>query len=789
MRALVLGGLAGVLLLQHQPVLPAWPGAMLGLVLLLALLLARYGKRVANARATRLGYWLLCLLCAAALGFYWAATLAAHTLSQRLASELEGRDLLLQGVVSDLPSRFEGGERFAFTVEQVQGNRAAVPTKLILGWYDGRPVRAGERWQFWVRLQRPHGNANPFGFDYELWLLEQRVRATGYVREHADNRRLAHFVPGVGTTLAATREALRERIYHALPDARYAGVLVALVVGDQRAIRQSDWALFNQTGVGHLMSISGLHITMLAGLAAVLAGFLWRRSLFTGGLWPLYLPTPKVMALAAAGMAVLYVALAGFGIPAQRTLIMLLVMALALWLNRIGSVSQMLAVALALVLLFDPWAVLWPGFWLSFGAVGLIVYAVSARTARYRQRWQRQLYAGVRTQAVITLGLLPLTLLLFAQYSVIGPLANALAIPLISFVVTPLALLGSLLPAPLSALVLGLAHMVLQWLIGVLGTMEQWPLALWRAPRPDWPVFGLAVLGTLWLLAPRGWPVRWLGGVLCLPLLLGRASAPQHGQLWVTAFDVGQGQALLLETARHRLLFDAGPAYSAQSDGGTRVILPYLAARGITGLDGLIISHRDTDHAGGAASIVQAMPLGWLVSSLEAGHPLLKAVPQPLRCQAGQRWHWDGVEFAILHPPATSYAESGLKPNAKSCTLKVITQYGSILLPADLEAAQEKALVAQQPQQLKSDVLLVPHHGSGTSSSSDFLQAVAPKLAIVQVGWRNRYHHPKPEVMARYRQLGIETLRTDQAGAVQLFFAPQWQVLAYRRERVRYWQE
>ena len=460
MRCAILGFAGGAAYLQTLAALPGRT-AMAGCVALALLLLLALRGPVRGLAAGAL------------LGFAWAALIATVALAPQLAREDEGRDVTLVGTIDSLPYRFEQGVRFNFAVEQVVNSTMLVPPRVSLAWYAGfragaqqvgavsevGAVQPGERWQLTVRLQRPHGNANPFGFDYEVWQLEQGVRATGYVRpEGGKNRRLDAFVFSLRNLIEHCRAVLRERILRALPGKPYAGVIVALVVGDQRAIEQSDWLIFNRTGISHLISISGLHITMIAGVFALLASSLWRRSFFTRAQLPLLLPAQKVAALAGAGVALLYVLLAGFGIPAQRTLYMLSVVAAALWSGRITNVSHVLCAALGVVLLFDPWAVLWPGFWLSFGAVAVILFATVGRTGAAQAGWWNAVKLGAHTQYVVTLGLVPLTMLLFAQVSLVSPIANALSIPLVSFVVTPLALAGAMLPAPVSNVLLGVAH-------------------------------------------------------------------------------------------------------------------------------------------------------------------------------------------------------------------------------------------------------------------------------------------------------------------------------------------
>ncbi|MES2130129.1 MAG: ComEC/Rec2 family competence protein, partial [Pseudomonadota bacterium] len=508
MRFAVLSFVVGVSLLQASAELPS-----------LAFLCVALGACLCLALAGR-GLW-RAIPCALICGFAWAALLAHFALAPELAKGDEGRDVTLVGTIDSLPFVFDDGVRFNFAVEQVKGAPFKMPPRVSLAWYAGfrnarqevGAVQPGERWQLTVRLQRPHGNANPYGFDYEVYLLEQGVRATGYVRpDDGANRRLDSFVFSFGNVVERCRAALRERILRALAGKQYAGVIVALVVGDQRGIEQSDWRIFNRTGIGHLISISGLHITMVAGLCAWCASALWRRSRSL----PLRLPAQKVAALAGAATALLYVLLAGFGVPAQRTLYMLCVVAVALWYGRLTSVSHVLCAALGVVVLLDPWAVLWPGFWLSFGAVATILFASVGRVGVPKGYWRAALHTGVRTQYAVTVGLVPLTMLLFAQVSLVSPLANAIAIPLVSFVVTPLALVGSVLP---TSVPLQFAHLCIEGLAWLLTQMAALPMATWNAPTPGAWVFALALAGTLWMLAPRGWPLRWIGVVSWLPLL------------------------------------------------------------------------------------------------------------------------------------------------------------------------------------------------------------------------------------------------------------------------------
>ncbi|MDQ2820522.1 MAG: DNA internalization-related competence protein ComEC/Rec2 [Pseudomonadota bacterium] len=779
MRCAILGFVAGAALLQTFAALPA-DAVLIALASSALLALTWYRHLVVQ------------IVVGTVFGLCWAALLAGLALAPHLAIADEGRDLTIVGTVDSLPYAFAQGARFNFLVEHVIGDGAVLPPKIALAWYASATdqpavIQPGERWRVTVRLQRPHGNANPGGFDYEVWLLEQGVRATGYIRPAAGDRRIDAFVPRFGTLVERCRAMLRDRILLALAGRPYAGVIVALVIGDQRSIPQSDWEVFNRTGIGHLISISGLHITMIAGLAALLASMLWRRSFFTHAQLPLLLPAQKVAALAGAAVAVLYVLLAGFGVPAQRTLYMIVVVAAALWCGRIARVSHVLCTALGVVVLLDPWAPLWPGFWLSFGAVAAILYASSGRVRSPARGWRAAFQAGAHTQYVVTLALAPMTMLLFAQVSLASPLANAFAIPLLSFVVTPLALLGSLAPAPMSTGLLLAAHGVVQamaWLLELLSGMR-W--AVWTAPAAGFSTCVLAIAGVLWMLAPRGWPLRWLGALAWLPLLAQLPGHPAAATFTVTAFDVGQGMALLVETEHHRLLYDTGPAYSPESNGGSRVIAPYLHARGIAALDGLIVSHSDVDHVGGALALLQAVQIDWVASSLWLNHPVVLAAHRHVRCLAGQHWRWDGIDFTILHPGAASYDNAQLKANGRSCTLRISNGTRSVLLAGDIEAVQEGQLVRDHPGQLHADVLLAPHHGSGTSSTEAFLNAVHPMDAIFQVGFRNRYKHPKRSVWDRYGEHGIARWRTDETGAVTVDVGASVALSSYRATHLRYW--
>ena len=784
MQTLGLMFVAGVWMLQQMPVLPG-----LGWLLPLATTaLFLWLRRNRIDWLQRFGW----LAWAMAAGFMWAASAAHVRLADALPAAWEGRDIQVIGVVASLPHNNERGQRFEFDVERVLTPGAIVPPHISITRYQARfaaenqpdekrqapALHAGERWQLTVRLKRPHGTLNPHGFDLEAWLLERDIRATGYVRDSADNRLLQAFVPRPSYAVEALREHIRIRMARVLDHRPYAGILQALAIGDEAAIGSAQWEIFRRTGTSHLMSISGLHITMLAGLMFGVVYHLWRRS------QRLTLRLPARKAATAAGLvtAACYALIAGFSVPTQRTLYMLAVFAAALWFGRSLAVARVLSYALALVALLDPWAVLAPGFWLSFGAVAVIAFAAGGRLQT--SHWLR---TAINTQWAVSLGLVPLLLVLFQQVSLVSPLANALAIPLVSFVVVPLTLFGAALPFDG---LLHLAHGCMSVVMQFLHWLTLLPASTWQQQAP--PVWTLlpALVGMLWLLLPRGFPLRWLGLAGLLPMLLLQPQAPAPGAMEVVVLDVGQGLAVVVRTAGHALLYDTGPSYSAQSDSGSRIVLPYLRAAGIARLDGLVVSHDDNDHSGGLHSILTQMPVTWLASSLPASTVDNLQMPHR-RCHAGQSWRWDGVDFAMLSPEPGSYAQEGIKDNDRSCVLRVSSRYGSVLLPGDIERKAERALLGSATERLASDVLLAPHHGSGTSSSQTFVDAVNPAATIFTAGYRNRFRHPKPAVVERYAVIGSRLYRSDTDGAVLLRFtrADGVAVTRWRTHARRYWHD
>jgi len=779
MRVEILAFAAGVWLLQKMPALPPTPWVVAAAVVAAGAWLAAHRRHRSGFAARALAG-----TAAFATGLAWATASAHHRIADWLDRQWEGRDIVLTGVVASLPQSFERGVRFEFDVESAEPADVKAPRRVLLTWYDGQTadefetrewIRAGERWRFTTRLRRPHGLINPHGFDYEAWLLERGIGATGYVSSHGAPIRLAVFVARPAYAIERVRERVRDKFRNDLPGYRYAGVLIALAIGDQRAIGPDDWRTFTRTGVNHLMSISGLHVTMVSGVVALAVFWLWRRSRTL----TLRLPARKAAAVAGFVGALIYCLLAGFAIPAQRTLYMVGVAAAALWLDRMQSASKVLGIALLLVLLADPWAVTSPGFWLSFGAVAAIFYAGTG--VPRRMNWLR---AWARMQWAVTIGLAPLLLMLFKQVSVVSPIANAVAIPVVSLVVTPLALASTLWPGGAIA---RLAHGLFELLMVLIGWLAGLPGAVWQQHAPVWWTPPLAIAGIAWILLPRGAPARYAGALMILPLFIVAPAPPEPGSAQVTFLDVGQGLATVVRTSNHVLLFDSGPAYGLQADAGERVVVPFLRGEGVAALDTLVITHDDTDHSGGAASVVRAIPARLLLSSISDAHPVRDLVPYRLPCYAGQHWMWDGVDFAVLYPPADRYIDSRATSNARSCVLRVQTAQGAVLLTSDIEARDEAALLASG-EPLGVRVALVPHHGSRTSSTAKFVAAMGAEHAVFTVGYGNRFGHPKSDIVARYA--AARRWRTDLDGAVTLQLGPQGLTIEGERERERrYWRD
>ena len=708
--------------------------------------------------------WLVALLAFGFLAFAqtgWRAEIFSHNALNRA---LEGQTVVLQGVIAALPDRESTHWRFRFDVESAP---AGVPGKVLLSWYasdDARlpmpQLKVGQRWRLSARLKAPHGSVNPNGFDAELWMWQHGLQASGYVRDNALDPPPELLAQTDSAPLQTVRQRVRDAIDERIADRAIAGIVSALTLGDQAAIERSDWQVFQLTGVAHLMAISGLHITGLAWLIAALVGFAWRHSdaWHPNQPWALRCPAVTVSHVAACVAALMYALFCGWGVPAQRTVCMLVLFTCLRWQDKRWPWFYTWSWVAGWVVLWDPWALLQAGFWLSFVAVAILF--ASGRPVLPAQLPSVLRYAMLlfKEQWLMSVCLAPLSLVLFHQVSLVGWVANLLAVPWITLWVTPWCWVGLVFPAAWSV-----AAWSVQGFQALLQQLSVWPLAQWSgAAAPSW-VGVIAILGlSLWAIRVPLW-MRLMGLLWTLPLLTWQTPRPPVGEFDVLAADVGQGHAVLVRTAHQSLLYDTGPRYFAQSDAGQRVLVPLLQSLGER-LTQLVVSHQDADHSGGLKAVLAQQPQAHVLTSVPASHPL-QTLASMQTCHAGQSWQWDGVLFQVLHPRAVDYSLP-TTPNALSCVLRIQSASGRVaLLVGDIEAEQERALVLREPD-LRADWLLVPHHGSLTSSSAAFLEAVRPRVAVVQAGYRNRFGHPRPEVVARYEAWNVHWVQTPQCGAV-----------------------
>ena len=775
MLVLAVAFAVGVALLEHEPALPdpMWCAA----------LPVAAGLALARVRAGP--------LLAAVAGYSWAAFVAHMQMGAALPAGLEGRDLEIAGTVQGLPVADPRRVRFDFDVEAGAGAPLPAGGRIRLSWYRARMTPApGSVWRLTVRLRRPRGWRNPGGSDYEGWLFANRIVATGYVRSA---RRIGSAPALSMARVHAVRAGLARSIRSVLAGYGSEGLIRALAIGDRSGVSERRWRTLRVTGIAHLMAISGLHIGMAAGAA-------YWATLRAWTLLPraaLLVAAPQVAGGAAMLAAFGYALLAGLSLPTQRALLMLAVLVASRLSRRCIPPSHGLALALAAVLIADPHAVRAPGFWLSFVAVAVIVMAIATRPITGRRPVSGQPSAAnprtftgrLRTLAIVqvavTVGLAPVTLSVFAEQSLVSPFVNALAIPLVGAVVVPVILagllVGVLLP-PVGAWMLAAAA----WLLDTLWPAVEWVgdhAVMLRAPgHLGWWQIAAAAVGVLIVLAPRGLTLRWLGLAWMLPMLAIRPPPIAPGAYRMTVLDVGHGLSVVVETARRVLVYDTGPPVGTRLDAVALAVLPYLAWRGHAGVDRVVLSHGDSDHVGGYRRLAESVE----IASTLANGPVAPYRPDSA-CTAGRRWDWDGVSFEVLHPPD---GHSGFD-NDHSCVVRVEGSGGSALLTGDVEAGGERTLVARWGEGLATDVLVVPHHGSATSSTRGFIGAVSPSIALISTAEGGRFRLPHPEVLSRYADAGVAAYSTSRCGAITIEFAVDGEPRIVRLEREhdrRYWQ-
>ncbi len=741
LRLLALGFLLGILGVYSLPRLLPWPVFLLAI----PVILLRWSGRAPLASVL--------------LGMMMATYQADHRLRQRLADNGHSQDVWLTGHIASLPERHGKGSKpdWRFLFAPVEGG----PDLIRLSWYRSPELlRAGECWRFLLRLKPPHGQMNPGGFDYEAWLFREGIGATGYVR--SAERCPVHAPPAMGRGklgLLQFRQHLVEVASPGLDRHSMSGMVLGLTVGDTSAIGDEQWRVMRRTGITHLVSISGLHITLAAGFV-----YLWTRWLWA--CWPallLYVPAQRAAAVMAMLSAMVYALLAGFTIPTQRALVMLLVVMGASLASRQAAPSHLLCVALLAVLLMDPSAILSPGFWLSFGAVAWMLFALVARLGPV-PRWRSWLVP----QGVLSVALVVPCLFWFGESSLVSPLVNLLLIPLFGLLIPWLLLSLLLIKTALGLWMIRVGADCLELLWRLPEYLAATPGAYWTGSSPSVTALIMSMLGLTLLLAPRGIPARVMGFLFCLPLLIPTADSLPDGQFELTVLDVGQGHAAVVRTRHQTLLFDTGPAFEGGLNSGETAVLPFLRQLGIRHLDRVVLSHGDLDHRGGLDAIRANINIGSELGT-QTGSP----------CQAGDSWHWDGVKFEILHPIATEQWSA----NDGSCVLRVSAGKYSALLTGDIQSAAEERLVSRYGNKLASEVLVVPHHGSKSSSSPDFVRAVRPRFALVPAGWRNRWGFPRPEVVERYEAIQARVETTGIHGALQVRISNERGVEQFNRWR------
>ncbi|MEN8218629.1 MAG: DNA internalization-related competence protein ComEC/Rec2 [Pseudomonadota bacterium] len=773
MRLATLAFLLGILLCQTLTFLPdtRWTILIIPLIILVWLL-----------PPYRLLFFLL-------LGFLWTVWRADIILAKKLPKEIEGQTITITGTIIGLPQQMPScGWRFNFA--PLPSEKWPNPGHLRLNWFSEpeQPLRPGQQWQLTVRLKPAHGTLNPGGFDYSKWLFKNRILTTGLVQDYASKPRLLN--QPLEFNIDNWRYRLAKAIQHSLGEQPSTGILIALAVGERQWVTQEQRTVLERTGTAHLIAISGLHIGLIT-LFAIAFFWIVRRGL---RLYPskamYWLPAPRFAALLSLLAAFYYALMAGFSLPTQRAFIMVAVAVSGIIFARQVAVSHLLALALLFVLLWDPLSVLSAGFWLSFGAVAAILYALKGKRDTGVSSLNKWGINTFRTQWAVTLGMFPIVLAIFSYIPLTSLPANMVAIAWVSFVIAPLTLLGTALILVLPTLgstLLQFAANTFEALWVFTDWLAKW--SVWQQHTPPlWTIIA-AMLGVAILLLPRGFPARWLGILWILPIFFTPPAHPQRGEVWFTLLDVGQGLAAVIRTENYVLVYDTGPKFCSGFNTGKAVVVPFLRAKGLQQVDKLLISHADNDHIGGAQSVLENLEVEQVLSSApQKIKEILSADSKILSCQTGQHWQWDGVEFQILHPPANYIAK---KRNDYSCVLKVSSAGGTLLLAGDIEKNSEYYLVRHHRSDLAANILVVPHHGSQTSSTESFIEAVNPSIALFSTGYLNRFGHPKKEIVQRYRHRKISVWDTVPAGAIsfRLSAAGISAPSLAREEMRRYWHD
>lgn len=761
MLSFTLAFLCGIIVLQWFPCLPSLHWVT---ILVLSATLAAVWK------CTR-------FLLYATLGFIWALLYAHTQLSWTLPAELEGKPLQVTGIITTIPDVELHHTSFRFLLKTMQSTNRIEPAHgtVQLSWQTAlQNLHVGDQWQFTVRLKKIHGLMNPGGFDYETWSFQEGIRARGYV---ISKNGILLGSKWYHHPLDRVREFFSESIRKNLSRSHTSPWITALAIGERHGILPNDWQVLRNTGTNHLMAIAGLHIGFMAAFAYGIVNWLWRRR-------PkliLKMPAQHAGAIAALFVAFIYSAMAGFSIPTQRACLMLSLFLITLLLRRKILSWQTWSMALFCVLLCNPLSVLTESFWLSFSSVALIIYGMRGRLAPKDLWWKHG-----RIQWVIALGLMPLSIWLFQQCSLVSFIANSIAIPCVGFLIVPLILLGCFLllfSVKIGSMVLWFSDKILSLLWIVLDYLAHFSWASWYELVPSIWYIMTACIGMVILLLPAGFPGRGLGIIWLLPFVTYKPPIPLIGDVWFTLLDVGQGLSAVVQTKNHVLVFDAGPRFSDHNDMGENVVVPFLHSLAVTHIDRLVISHGDNDHIGGSYAILKQIPTYLVKSSVPE-----KFINVPASyCLRGENWEWDKVKFEFLYP---TLDKLGLD-NDSSCVLLITSGRQHILLTGDIEKLAERDLVSFSSTYLAADILVAPHHGSNTSALDEFIRDVNPRIVLFPVGYRNRYHFPHPAVLKKYRDLGAISYDTVCAGAIQLQLNRNTETISsvtlYRANHTHYW--
>ena len=708
-------------------------------------------------------------LCAFIFGFAYASLSASFMQDTVISSEYEGKDIHVSGVIDSVPQlktyttskgKLVSNMKFIMLVEHAKdgyGNQIENLNKIKLSWYSShQQLTAGQRWKLIVRLKKPVGFANFGGFDYERTLFSKRIGATGYVTK----RYKSELLPG--TTIEAWNDILRERVITklkaTLPDHELNGIILALATGYRSDINSEQWNTLLISGTNHLVAISGLHIGLIAGISFFICKFVW----YLSPRLRIRVAPIKVGACGAIIAAVIYSALAGFSIPTQRALLMVTLLMCAILFKRYTRPEQVLAVALAVILLIDPLAVLMPGFWLSFAAVLIIIFAICK--FKLAGGWKRGVLQWIYIQCAISIGLAPLTLLFFERVSLISPLVNLIAVPLFSSLIVPLVFIAMVLlflcPQLSTLLFIGIQWSLEKfWLL--IEYFSGFEMATFSCSKMAVIAFTCSFIVLVVSAYYKKWKIILLIPLLLIPYLLSGPSLGT-GEFEIDFLDVGQGTAIVVKTANYNLLYDTGP--NRGLDAGESVVVPYLKASGISKLDKLVVSHADNDHAGGAKAVIDAVN----IEHITVGEQLENIKVPSSACRQGKKWKRDGVEFSFIYPfgSKTGKTKSG---NDASCVLFIKSEYGSLLLTGDITKSVERKLIKHyNDDQLNIDIVSVPHHGSKGSSSKEFVAAISPEYAVVSSGYRNRYKFPKPAVVRTYINIGAKIINTADSGMITI---------------------